>query len=79
MGVYPNPARSKATLFVGTADVSPQDVRLVDINGKVFTGVSVKRSSTQTIELNLAPLLNGIYFVRVNIGGTTKLFKVEKF
>jgi hypothetical protein len=79
MGVYPNPARSKATLFVGTADVSPQDVRLVDINGKVFTGVSVKRSSTQTIELNLAPLLNGIYFVRVNIGGATKLFKVEKF
>jgi len=79
MGVYPNPTRSKATLFVGTADVSPQDVRLVDLNGKVFTGVSVKRSSTQTIELNLAPLLNGIYFVRVNIGGTTKLFKVEKF
>jgi hypothetical protein len=77
MGVYPNPTRSKATLFIGTAEISLKDIRIVDIAGKVYP-VSLRSSSTQTVELDLGPLDTGIYFVKVLIAGQTKLFKVEK-
>jgi hypothetical protein len=77
-GVYPNPAHNKATLFVGSDDVSLKDIRIIDLDGRVFP-VSLKNSSTQTVELDLTSLKNGMYFIKVNIKGQTKLFKIEKF
>jgi hypothetical protein len=77
-GVYPNPAHNKATLFVGTDDVSLKDIRVIDLDGRVFP-VSLRSSSTQTVELDLTSLQRGMYFIRVDIKGQTKLFKIEKF
>jgi hypothetical protein len=77
LGVYPNPARSKATLFIGTANVSLKDIRIIDVAGRVFP-VSLRNSSTQTVELDLTSLHSGVYFVKVNMGDLVKLFKVEK-
>jgi hypothetical protein len=77
-GVYPNPAHNKATLFVGTDDVSLKDIRVIDLDGRVFP-VSLRNSSTQTVELDLTSLKTGMYFIRVDIKGQTKLFKIEKF
>jgi len=77
-GVYPNPAHNKATLFIGIADVSLKDIRVVDVDGRVFP-VGLKNSSTQTVELDISSLNKGMYFIKVNIKGQTKLFKVEKF
>jgi len=77
-GVYPNPAHNKATLFLGTDDVSLKDIRVIDLDGRVFP-VSLRNSSTQTVELDLSSLQRGMYFIRVDIKGQTKLFKIEKF
>jgi hypothetical protein len=77
-GVYPNPAHNKATLFVGTDDVSLKDIRIIDLDGRVFP-VSLRNSSTQTVELDLTSLQRGMYFIKVDIKGQTKLFKIEKF
>jgi hypothetical protein len=77
-GVYPNPAHNKATLFVGTDDVSLKDIRIIDLDGRVFP-VSLKNSSAQTVELDLTSLKTGMYFIRIDINGQTKLFKIEKF
>jgi len=77
-GVYPNPAHNKATLFVGIDDVSLKDIRVIDLDGRVFP-VSLKNSSTQTVELDLTSLKNGMYFIKVDLKGQTKLFKIEKF
>ena len=76
--VYPNPAHNTATLFVGTANVSLKDILVIDLSGRVFRSVGMKRSSTQTVELDLTSLTSGIYFIKVNIEGQAKLFKVEK-
>jgi hypothetical protein len=77
-GVYPNPAHNKATLFVGTDDVSLKDIRVIDLDGRFFP-VNLKGSSTQTVELDLSTLKPGMYFIRVDIKGQPKLFKIEKF
>jgi hypothetical protein len=78
-GVYPNPAHNTARLFVGTGDVSLKDIVVIDLSGRVFSSVGMKRSSTQIVELDLTSLTNGIYFIKANINGQTKLFKLEKF
>src|SRR5204863_3483005 len=77
-GVYPNPAHNRATLFVGTDDVSLKDIRIIDLDGRVFP-VNLRNSSTQTVELDLTSLHSGMYFIKVDIKGQTKLFKIEKF
>jgi hypothetical protein len=77
-GVYPNPAHNKATLFIGSGDVSVKDIRVIDLDGRIFP-VNLRNSSTQTVELDLTSLKNGMYFIRVDIKGQTKLFKIEKF
>ena len=77
-GVYPNPAHNKATLFLGTDEVSLKDIRIIDLDGRVFP-VSLRNSSTQTVELDLTSLQRGMYFIKVDIKGQTKLFKIEKF
>jgi hypothetical protein len=75
--VYPNPAHNRTTLLVGTANVSLKDILVIDATGRVFP-VNLKSSSTQTVELDLTSLRSGIYFIKVNIPGQVKLFKVEK-
>jgi hypothetical protein len=77
--VYPNPAHNTARLFVGTGNVSLKDIIVIDLSGRVFSSVGMKRSSTQIVELDLTPLTNGVYFIKANIDGQTKLFKIEKF
>jgi hypothetical protein len=77
-GVYPNPAHNKATLYLGTDEVSLKDIRIIDLDGRVFP-VNLRNSSTQTVELDLTSLQRGMYFIRVDIKGQTKLFKIEKF
>jgi hypothetical protein len=78
-GVYPNPAHNTAKLFVGNTTVSLKDIVVIDLSGRVFSSVGMKQSSTQIVELDLTPLRNGIYFIKANIDGQTKLFKLEKF
>jgi hypothetical protein len=77
MGVYPNPAHNAATLVIGAANVSLKDIRIIDVAGRVYP-VSLRNSSTQTVELDLSTLQRGMYFIKVNIQDQVKLFKIEK-
>ncbi len=82
MKFYPNPATTNATLEVTLSDNAKIDVTILNNVGQVVytTGVS-GNSGTNTVDLNLSSLSNGMYFYQVKAGNTktiTNKFVVAK-
>jgi len=77
IAVYPNPTTGKITLMLAGNEVKGQDVSVYDIYGKSQT-ISIQTISQNQIDIDLAGLASGIYFIRINNGDTIQVSRIIK-
>lgn len=77
IAVYPNPAKSYATVSFSAAAETGYTITVSDLTGRVFTteqGTSLVGENAR--ELNLSNLSAGVYFVTLNLAGTNTVTKL---
>ena len=67
--VYPNPVHTTATVYSSTAFTYNQSVQIFSINGSLIKTIGVRAGNT--IQLPVADLGAGVYFIRLTENGTT--------
>lgn len=79
ISVYPNPASDKCNIDIISDEATNATVEITDMRG-VTVSVSSFRldKGTNTHEADMSQLSNGMYFVKVTMGGTTQVIKVTK-
>jgi hypothetical protein len=73
--VYPNPFREKFTLSIESANDDQAQITLIDLNSKPVYQSSIKTNSVVEIS---KPFANGVYVLKVDVGGSTKLIRVVR-
>jgi uncharacterized repeat protein (TIGR03803 family) len=71
--VYPNPFHERLSLYIQSARYDEGKITLADLSGRTVYESTVRTNSNITID---KPLSNGVYFLRVNVGGFNKLIRV---
>ena len=77
--IFPNPANSniKATVVANNDELAI--IQIFDANGKlVITNSKVLTTGSNTLELNIDELTNGVYFMQINHGSTLEKGKFIK-
>ncbi|MBS4065118.1 MAG: T9SS type A sorting domain-containing protein [Chitinophagaceae bacterium] len=69
IAIYPNPVHTTATVYSSTAFTHNQSVQIFSINGSLIKTIGVRAGNT--IQLPVADLGAGVYFIRLTENGTT--------
>jgi hypothetical protein len=75
--VYPNPARDKVYLKMGSARFAKTDVRLYDVLGNQLQ-VDMNPNTEDILEIDLSGLRIGVYIIQVMHSGSTEIFRIIK-
>jgi hypothetical protein len=80
LSIYPNPLESELSLLNSSnQNLRIDELDLSNLNGKeVATFNKIVLNSKSTFRINTENLPKGLYFLRVNIGGSSTYFKVIK-
>lgn len=70
---YPNPVEDNLFLKSGNREMG--DVTIYDVQGRQVLQRNVNNNSTM---VSLAHLTPGVYFLKVNVSGTTQTYKLQK-
>jgi hypothetical protein len=77
--VLPNPTMGKFIITTDKGTISDKGLYISDATGKKYVPNSVARVSSNSLEIELPPdATKGLYFVRVRIDNTYRIFKVIK-
>ena len=77
--LYPNPVGSTFTVAVGNAHTGNMIIQVIDASGAVRkTLATYKDQSPRMVNIAVADLPRGIYFVRVQVGGWSAVKKMMK-
>jgi hypothetical protein len=76
INIFPNPANDK--IYIQSNSESPGKISVLDITGKILSEYSVENLS-QTSEINLQCLREGIYFISVESEGLHSYRKIFKY
>ena len=77
ISVYPNPAKNKVQVISNSGSFDERSFQLFDAVGKSYP-VRATRISGQFYELDIASLHQGIYFIRMSIGGELRTVRIIK-
>jgi hypothetical protein len=75
--VYPNPAHNFVTILFEDQKEKKVDIQITNVQGEIFFE-SRRKTTDSSIELNIEDLPYGLYFIRVNASGVTRIFKITK-
>ncbi len=76
ISVYPNPFSNQITISsANDADINGKTVKLYDVTGRLFI---TQKITSQKTPINVSNLHPGMYFLRVESGNTSKVFKLIK-
>ncbi len=73
---YPNPVRDKLVIELDNATTS--EINLFNSQGKSFKAQGVVNSSSNTIEIDLSPMSDGLYVLKLKVGENYKTLRVVK-
>ena len=77
LGTHPNPAQSRATVRFAVPETRAVTLRLYDVMGReVRTLARGPQEGRTEMQVGLSGLPSGIYFLRLQAGGTTKTQKM---
>lgn len=78
--VYPNPFTDQVNLSITSAEASQMKVTIINLSGKEVGNLTIPVSAgTSNININdFEKLTAGVYFIKVNIGDESKMFKIAK-
>ena len=74
--IYPNPANEQITLAFTASSVQKSDISIFDISGKLVKSFKIDRKPSTTINLNVADLSTGVYFVRTQSESGSRVEKL---
>lgn len=78
--VHPNPFTDQVNISVTAAEATQMNVTIINLSGKEVGTLKIDvQEGTNTINLNDFEKLNaGVYFLKVNMGSESKMFKIAK-
>ena len=76
--IYPNPAGDQVFLEFGNEPGEEATIEICDLRGLVIQREILRNSCSYTHTVNLAPVREGIYFIRINTDNNTYIQKVIK-
>jgi hypothetical protein len=78
--VHPNPFTDQVNISVTSAENTQMNVIIINLSGKEVGSLRIDvKEGTNTINLNDFEKLNaGVYFLKVNMGNESKMFKILK-
>jgi hypothetical protein len=76
--VYPNPTRGNITIRVSNANLSSNGIIITDVLGRTYSSGAVKKIYSNSVQVDLSNLRSGIYFIKVMVNDTFKIFRVIK-
>ena len=76
--VYPNPVVDKLVLQTDGLQISPRELIIMDISGKIYRNVNIRKTGPNLHELNMALLPSGIYLLKLKSGDDSKTVKILK-
>lgn len=65
LGVFPNPAKDLLSVALSTAEQKDVNLSLVGVDGRVFMTRSMNLQGDHQLQINVAPLPSGFYFVKI--------------
>jgi hypothetical protein len=77
---YPNPFSDNLTIVVNASELENIHVDIVDISGRVMLSLDKTIDNTKnSMSINeVSSLSQGVYFVKINTNGITKVIKMIK-
>jgi hypothetical protein len=75
--IYPNPTKGLVTIDIKNGTLTSVNVQIIDAFGRVIPATG-KKLSDQSIQVDLAVVQSGVYFIRVVVGNEYKIFRVVK-
>jgi hypothetical protein len=78
VNLFPNPARTQATLTINLNTISDVNVQVVNVTGQVLSTVTVADVLDTQLELNMTDWAAGVYFVRISAGNETATYRLIK-
>jgi YbbR domain-containing protein len=77
LSVYPNPVVSNATIELNLTKKSNVSMNVVDVLGKLVASNSYNlNSGNNKINLDVNNIENGVYFIELNVNGSTSTKKI---
>lgn len=77
--VYPNPTRDKVTLNWSSPIGEMMNVSVVSLTGQVQQAIEIKNAmQVQAKEIDLSSLAQGVYLIRIEIGGNIQVNRITK-
>ncbi|MEO8854969.1 MAG: T9SS type A sorting domain-containing protein, partial [Ginsengibacter sp.] len=74
---YPNPTSGKVTLQVSTGNISPNIIIITDDLGRTYSSKSA-RVYSNNVQVDLTGFRSGVYFIKIKVNDSFKIFKVIK-
>jgi hypothetical protein len=78
ISAYPNPVADKLIIVSTEPIASVQDIQVLDVSGKIYRGFPSRKMASGGMELNMAGLKTGMYFIRVRHGNEVEQLKIFK-
>jgi S-adenosylmethionine synthetase len=75
--IYPNPSKGLVTINIKNGTLSSTNVQIIDAFGRVVPATG-KKFSDQSIQIDLAVVRSGVYFIRILVDNEYKIFRVVK-
>ena len=75
---YPNPVEHKVLISVNGALSIGSDVVLLDMLGRIHNPKSIRKISSNSMELDMSGLTSGVYLVKMKIDNTFKIYRIVK-
>lgn len=76
--LFPNPTENTSSLKIYSINSGEGEIILMDITGKVLSKEKIQVSGLYQKNINLAEYAEGLYFLKIKIGGKIKTIKIEK-
>jgi len=73
--IFPNPADTYVNISIQDAENQSAIVQLIDVNAKVLITQEVERITSEVIKLDLKEVIDGVYFININVEGQRSVTK----
>jgi len=78
INIYPNPVSDKLVIVFRQAVPVKKEIQIINASGKTFLLQSIQNNENGSLIFYLSKFSSGIYFIRVNAGKESQVFKIIK-
>lgn len=76
--IFPNPTANFINISSDLLSYNSANIRLIDVNGKVINTFDDLKQEGESVTISISDLVNGVYFISIQIEEITEIRKVIK-